>query len=97
VIEGSDHSRCCSLRVQFMTQREIVEKYSTRKWDVFTAKILIEFFPYKIVFVHENKQPDYVGRINFSSWLLQFVKTQLPFIMDEAWFYLGDCVDMQNI
>jgi hypothetical protein len=79
------------------TQRDVVEKYSTRNWDVFTATILIEFCLYEIAFVHENRQPDYAARINSSSWLLQFVNTQLLFVMDQAWFYLSSCVGMQSI
>ncbi len=57
--------------------------------------------PYHLQLVQELKPPDWLRRLNFCQWLLNFSRNNIAvfnqmFFTNEAWFHLHGFVNTQN-
>jgi hypothetical protein len=73
---------------------KLAQKTDVLLGSAFTATKLIKFCKYKIIGVHELKQPDYAGK---NSFLQLALDPQLLFVIDEAWFHVSGHVNAQNV
>jgi hypothetical protein len=75
---------------------QVVKLLDTKNWIFvelcnYNHKTLSKFYPYKVMYIHELKQPDYVERINFCSrWLEdvhdEIIDPQLVFVTNIVLF-----------